>query len=209
MKENVMTASRTRSSRRAFLAQGGAALSAGVAATAGAAAPKSDDAKSRNDELEQLRRQVALVEDREAIRRLHMTFTSLIGSQRYETAAELFDERAWLQLSGVSAAGRQAIEQLFAEQYRCQRAATLHSAYRQSGLQQDAVTVSDDHLRASATFPVDVELSSPLQGDSTIVEMARLQGHVADRRWEAGRFEATYVKTAGQWMVASLDYHAS
>ena len=54
-----------------------------------------------------------------------------------------------------------------------------------------------------------MELSSPLQGSSTIAEMARLQGHVADRRWETGRFEAKYVKTAGQWKVASLEYLAS
>jgi hypothetical protein len=204
-----MTASRTRSSRRAFLTQGGAALSASVAATAGAAALQSDGATSRQNELEQLRRQVAHAEDREAIRQLHLAFTVLIATQRYEAAAELFDERARLQLSGVSATGRQAIEQLFAEQYRRQKAAILHSAYRQNGLQQDAVTVSDDRLRASATFPVDVQLSTPLRGDSTIVAMARLQGHVAERHWEAGRFEATYVKAAGQWKVASLDYHAS
>jgi hypothetical protein len=204
-----MTASRTRSSRRAFLTQGGAALSAGVAATAGAAALKSEDAKPHREELEQLRRQVAHAEDREAIQQLHLAFTSLIGAQHYETAAALFDERAWLRLSGVSAAGRPAIEQLFAEQYRRQKAATLHSAYRQNLLQQDVVTFGDDPLQASATFHVDVELSSPLQGDSTIVEMARLQGHVADRRWEAGRFEAKYVKTTGQWKMASLEYLAS
>jgi hypothetical protein len=204
-----MTASRTRSSRRVFLTQGGAALSAAVTATAGAAALKPGEVTSGNEELEQLRRQVALVEDREAIRRLHLAFTSLIGTQRYEAAAELFDERARLQLSGVSATGRQAIEQLFAAQYRWQTAATLHSAYRQNGLQQDAVTVSDDRLQATAIFHIDVLLSTPLRGDSTIVEMARLQGHVADRRWEAGRLEATYVKTAGQWKVASLDYHAT
>lgn len=204
-----MTASRSQSSRRAFLTQGGATLSAGVAVTAGAAALNPGDGKSRTDELERLRRQVAVAEDRDAIRELHRSYMSLIESQRYETAAELFDERAWLQLSGVSATGRHAIGQLFVEQYGRQKAATLHSAYRQTGLQQDSVTVSDDHLRATATFHVEVALSTPLQGDSTIVEMARLQGHVADRRWEAGRLEARYVKTTGQWKLASLDYVTS
>jgi hypothetical protein len=36
--------------------------------------------------------------------------------------------------------------------------------------------------------------------------MARLQGNVADRRWEAGQFEAKYVKSRGQWKIASLSY---
>jgi hypothetical protein len=202
-----MTVSRAHSSRRAFLTQGGAALSAGVAATTGAATLTC--AKSPDDALEPLRRRAALAEDREAIRQLQLTFTSLIGQQRYEAAATLFDDRAWLQLSGESAAGRSAIERLFAEQYRGQKAATLHSAYRQNGLQPDVVTISEDHLKASATFHIDVELSTPLRGDSTLVEMSRLQGHVADRRWEAGRLETTYVKAAGQWKLASLDYRVS
>jgi len=202
-----MTVSKTHSSRRAFLTRGGAALGAGVAATAAAAALS--PVKSPDDALEQMRRRATLAEDREAIRQLHLRFTSLIGQQRYDAAAALFDDRAWLQLSGVSAAGRSAIERLFAEQYRDQKAATLHSAYRQNGLQPDVVTVSGDHLKAAATFHVDVELSTPLRGDSTLVQMSRLQGHVADRRWETGRLEATYVKAAGQWKLASLDYRVA
>ena len=204
-----MTASRNQSSRRAFLTQGGAALSAGVAATAGAAALDPEGAKSRPGELEQLRQKLAFAEDREAIRQLHAAYTLLMEDQRFEGVAELFDDRAWLQLSGVSATGRRAIEQLFAEQYRRQLAATLHSAYRENDPRRDCVAVSDDHRQASATFHVEVELSTPLQGDSTIEEMARLQGHVTDRRWQAGRLEATYVKTAGQWKMASLNYLAS
>jgi hypothetical protein len=38
--------------------------------------------------------------------------------------------------------------------------------------------------------------------------MARLQGQVADRRWESGRFEATYLGRGGEWKVASLRYLA-
>jgi hypothetical protein len=49
-------------------------------------------------------------------------------------------------------------------------------------------------------------LSTPLQGDSTIVAMARQQGVYADRRWEAGRLEARYVKRASRWRIASLAY---
>jgi predicted SnoaL-like aldol condensation-catalyzing enzyme len=165
---------------------------------------------SQEDQLEQLRQQLACVADREAIRQLHRSFTSLIESQRYELAAELFDERAYLQLSGVSASGKRAILRLFADQYRHQNAAAIHSAYRQGTLQQgDTVTLSEDRLQAAATFHVEVELCTPLQGDCTAAQMARLQGHVADRRWESGRFEGQYVKTRGQWQMASLTYLAS
>jgi hypothetical protein len=51
-----------------------------------------------------------------------------------------------------------------------------------------------------------VALSTPLHGDSTVAQMARLQGQMASRRWETGRFEAQYVKARGQWKMATLSY---
>jgi hypothetical protein len=55
---------------------------------------------------------------------------------------------------------------------------------------------------------VDVELCTPLRDDCTIAQMARLQGMMADRRWETGQIEAQYVKTSGQWKLTSLRYPA-
>jgi hypothetical protein len=192
-------------SRRSFFLQGGAALGAGVAA-AGAATLVSG-ANTAPDQLRQLRQQLSQLGDREAIRQLQLAFTSLVESQAYEAAAELFTESADLQLSGFSATGRQAIRRQFANQYRQQQAAAIHTAYRQSTLQQkDIVTVGDGGLQATALFHVDVELSKPLQGDTTAAQMARLQGQMADRRWEAGRFSAQYEKIRGQWQIASLRY---
>jgi hypothetical protein len=205
-----MNGIKNKSSRRAFFLNGGAALGAGVATTVGASALTRESPTPPDEQLKQLRQQLEGVEDREAIRKLHLAFTTLIEQQTYEAAAELFDERAHLDLSGSSATGKPAILQLFADQYRGQGAAAIHSAYRQSSLQErDAVTLSEDRRQATATFHVEVELCTPLQGDCTVAQMARLQGHVQDRRWEAGRFEATYVKTRGQWKMASLSYRTA
>jgi hypothetical protein len=139
------------------------------------------------EQLKQLRQQLASLEDREAIRQLHLAFTTLIENQRYEAASELFDEQA---------SGKETIRELFA----------THSAYRQ---QKDAVTLGEDRQHATATFHVDVEVCTPLEADCTAAEMARLQGNFADRRWESGRFEVSYVRTRGEWKVASLSYRAS
>jgi SnoaL-like domain len=200
-------------SRRAFFLNGGAVLGAGVATTAGATALISDDATDNapvHDQLKQLQQQLALAEDREAIRQLHLVFARSIENQTYESAVALFDERAYLHLSGANATGKSAIEKLFSDQYRQQKASAIHSAYRQSASQRsDVVTISDDHQQATATFHVEVELCSPLPVDSTIAKMARLQGHMVNRHWEVGRFEAKYVKTQGQWKMASLNYLSS
>jgi hypothetical protein len=205
-----MTAIRTKSSRRDFFLHGGAVLGAGAATTVAASALTHESPTPQEDQLKQLRAQLDGVEDREAIRKLHLGFTTLIEQRSYEAAAELFDEQGHLNLSGVSATGKPAILQLFADQYRNQNATVIHSAYRQNASQHgDTVTLSEDRLQASATFHVEAELCTPLQGDCTAAQMARLQGHVADRRWEAGRFVAKYVKTQGQWRMAWLSYLAS
>ena len=202
-----MTGIKTQSSRRTFFLQGGALIGAGVATTAGASALLSENTLPLQEQLRQLQEQLACAKDCEAIRQLHLAFTTLVESQAYEAAAELFDEQAHLQLSGVTVAGKPAILDLFADQYRHQKAAAIHSAFRQNALQQqDAVSLSDDRLQASAIFHSEVELSTPLSMNCTAAKMARLQGQMADRRWEAGRFDAQYVKTAGQWKIASLSY---
>ncbi len=92
-------------------------------------------------------------DDREAVRQLHRTFMSLIETQDYDAAVELFTEQAQLHLSGISAAGKPAIRRLFADQYRGQLASSLHSAYRQNALQRpDAVTLSEDRLRVTLRY---------------------------------------------------------
>lgn len=210
-----MSETKTTSTRRAFFARGSAVLGAGVATTVGAAAlartaPVSEGVAPTDAQVSALREQLDAAEDREAIRQLHLSFTTLLEQERYEAAAALFAEEAHLDLSGESARGQSAIAQLFESEYRHQSAAVIHRSYRQSASRQhDAVMLSEDRSRAEATFHVEAELCAPLQGDCTAAQMARLQGNVADRRWEAGRFEAKYLKTRGQWKIASLTYLAS
>ena len=194
-----MTDAKAKSTRRSFFLRGGAILGAGVATTTGATAVLSDST-SASQQLES-------VQDREAIRQLHLAFTSSMEDQAYELTTELFDDQAHLSLSGLSVTGMPAIAHLFATQYRRQQAPVLHTAFRQNASQrQDLVTLSHDCQHATATFHTEAQLSIPLRADSTVAQMARLQGQMADCRWEAGRFEAQYVKVRGQWKMASLRY---
>jgi hypothetical protein len=85
-----------------------------------------------------------------------------------------------------------------------------HQAYRSNALQErDSLAFSESGSEATATWHVDVKIVSPLEGDSTIAQMARLQGMLADVRWEAGRLQVKYVKIHGQWQVAAQEYLAS
>ena len=200
-----MTETKHKNTRRAFFLHGSAALGAGVATAVG-----TSDAAHRPPSAIDAQQQLALLQDYEAIRQLQLTYSSLMEGQNYAAAAQLFDPHAELQLSGACAAGKDAIRQLLIEQYRDQTAITLHCAYRPNNLQShDVLTVSADRVQAAATLHVDVALGTALQGDSTIAQMARQQGQLADRRWEAGIIDAQYVKTGGMWKVASLRYRTT
>jgi hypothetical protein len=188
--------SSNRSTRREFFLRGGAALGAGVAATAGAAglAPAKAGEADASDAA-----------DREAIAELHRRFIASVSGGRYGEAAALFTPGARLALGGERASGRAAIGELFARHQR-QEAGSLHTAYRRNPLHpRDEVSFTPDGT-AVARFHVETEVSTPLAGDCTAAQMARLQGQVADRRWEAGRFDARLVKVAGEWRLASLEY---
>jgi hypothetical protein len=180
-----MTDVKKTSTRRAFFLKGGAVLGAGVAATAGAASLVPGGAGASTFGVSgtaEDRRVAGSAEDREAIRRLHLAFVARLEAQGTDAPEKLFCEP-----------GAQGAVQL--------------SAYRQTPSQQnDEMKFSEDGQRATATFHCEVELCTPLQGDCTAAQMARLQGLVASRRWETGRFEASYVKTRGQWEMVSVDY---
>ena len=203
-----MSGKTTDSTRRAFFLRGSAALGTGVAAAVAASAAASEDHTPEQEQLRKLRRELQEAQDGTAIRRLHLEFASLIEQKAYERAVRLFDERADLDLSGERARGMSAIQQLFEEKYRRQSASVIHSAYRQTAAHQskDVLRISED--QASATFHVDAQLSTPLQEDCTVARMARMQGQLADRRWESGRLEGRYVKSGGEWKIVSLKYLA-
>jgi hypothetical protein len=116
----------------------------------------------------------------------------------------------------VDAEEREAIRRAAAEMFVSGQSAVLQlfadgdavlSAYRQHASQlQDVIGLSEDRLHATATFHVEVEFCTPLQDDCTAAQMAILQGNLADRRWEKGRFEAQFAKTQGEWKMTSLSY---
>lgn len=175
--------------RRAFFLQGGAALGAGIAATA---APAREDTSAA---------------DLAAIRRLHRDFLAALETGRFAAAAAFFSDDARLDLSGACAVGRRAIDSLFIVQYAERVAPMLHGAHRQSALHpQDVVTLCADRRRATATFHTEAELIRPLPADSAIARMARLQGLVAERRRESGRFEVNYARSPKGWQMTALDY---
>jgi hypothetical protein len=182
------------STRRAFFVQGGAALGAGVGAAVGASAVAAAKSVPEDEQVRQLQRQLRDAQDREAIRHLHTDFTALVANGNYGQAAELF----------AGPASHQFVD-------RCTDPEAVHYTGFRHGVphQRDAIVISEDGQSAIGTFHVDAELTTPIRGNFTVARMARLQGQVADRRWERGRLEVRYERAAAQWKMTSLDYVAA
>jgi hypothetical protein len=160
------------------------------------------------EQLAQLHRRLGSLEDREAIRQLHIAFGALVESQAYDAVPELFAEDATVDLNGETFSGRATgVARLFRQQYAEQQAAAIHSAYRQDPCQrQDEIRISPDRQRASATFHACVRVSRPIRDDSVVGTMARLQGMSASSAWENGRFDVEYAREGSRWLIQRLRY---
>ena len=78
------------------------------------------------------------------------------------------------------------------------------------GLTLDAdvsITVADNGT-ATASVPCVVETATPIDGNETLVEMARLQGDGVVRRAERRVLHGSFVKRDGCWHFASTELRA-
>ena len=79
------------------------------------------------------------------------------------------------------------------------------SAIRPDMASEPAVPeLTDDGSTARCSHACVVEIESELEGNSTLVQMARLQGNGVVRTQEKRTLHADYVKRGGEWVVASL-----
>jgi hypothetical protein len=67
---------------------------------------------------------------------------------------------------------------------------------------RDVVTLHD-RQRATAVIHFEEVECTPLEGDCTAAQMARLQGNVADRSWVARRLEVDLVNE-GEWRISRV-----
>ena len=190
----------------AAAATAGAAAPAGdsgYAAAAGAAAVRGESGAANAG----LRESVNGAAEREAIRRLHLTLLAHVEQRDFAGAAAMFAAADGWRASGLGddSAAQSACGQDSA--HSGSRRIVAHTAYRQTSAQRlDEIALSEDGAQATARFHVEAEVCTPIQGDCTAAQMARLQGNVASRHWESGRFEMKLAKTQGNWKIVSLAY---
>jgi hypothetical protein len=198
--------STAKTGRRSFLWRAGATLTAGLAAAVPGMA-------GTNNNEQDLKLRLARLEDEHAIRKLHKTYENYLDSGRYPEVAGLFTENAEVIFNGGIYRGKnRGISRL----YRGHFSAGMTGRKMEPApgfqigdeLQHDDIELSEDGRSARARFPYSIQVGTPVQDDSVLVQMARLHGEGIRKWWEGGTYEITCVKDTkdGSWKIKRLEH---
>ena len=124
---------------------------------------------------------LARLEDERAIGELHRALLGRINNAGLERSGEFFADRRAPELGTGLRAVRPDLQAV-----------------------PDRLELAEDGSRATARHSCQVEFETALEGDSTLVQMARLQGNSAVTRVERRVLKADYVKLESGWAVENL-----
>ncbi len=197
--------------RRSFIWKTGAALSAVVASSAaGFSSPAADPSAGLRDQINRLSNRVGSMEDAEAVRRLHKAYESLLDRGMYEDVLAMFADEAEVVYNGGLFHGKEGIRRLYCHHFASgltgKKIEPAPGFAPDPAQQLDIVEVAADRKTASGQFPYSIQVGTPMTGDSSLVEMARLQGQGVLHWWEGGIHEVSYVKEDNAWKIKRLEY---
>jgi hypothetical protein len=130
-----------------------------------------------------LKSRLAKLENEAAIRDLHQTWLRHINTGAADEANALFADRE-------SAVFDPTVRRISAD----------HSG------EPDAIEVAPDGKSAAGRFQCAVETETPIVQDSTLAQMAHLQGNGFIRRTERRVLSIEYVKASGTWAIAKAKF---
>jgi len=200
--------------RRSFIWKTGAAMSAVVAsAVAGVSKSGADGSTGLQDQIDRLSSQVGSLEDANAVRRLHQVYESRLTKGMYEEVVGMFADGAEVVYNGGLFAGKEGIRRLYCSHFApglTGKKIEPAPGFEPDPAQQlDIVEVAADRGTATGQFPYSMQVGEPMTANSSLVEMARLQGEGIVKWWEGGIYEASYVKVGESWKIKRLEYRAA
>jgi hypothetical protein len=204
----------TDAGRRSFMWKVGAGMSAVLAAAVPTIAkPLISSDKKLKTSVENLSKQVAILENEKSIRKLHKTYEDMLDKGMYGEVLNMFTKNAEVIFNGGVFKGKNSgVSRLFSEHFKsCLTGKKLDPApgfELDAKQQQDIVAVSRDCKSATARFSYSIQVGTPIESDSLLIKMARLQGEGIMKWWEGGTYEVSYVKAnkGGSWKIKGLEY---
>ncbi len=201
--------------RRSFIWKTGAAMSAVLASTvAGISKPKADPDAGLKNQIDRLSHQIGSLEDAMAIRRLHQVYESHLDSGMYEEVVDLFTEDGEVFFNGGVFEGKsRGVRRLYCDHFSSgstgKKIESAPGFETEPAHLHDIVEVAPDRKSAKARFPYSMQMGAPMDEDSQLVKMARLQGEGIRKWWEAGIHEVSFVKDGDSWKIKALEYRVT
>lgn len=200
--------------RRSFMWKVGAGMSAVLAATLPAIAkPVFSNDKKLKTSVDSLSKQVAILEDEKMIRKLHREYEDSLDKGMYSDVLDMFTDDAEVIFNGGVFKGKnKGISRLICDYFnpgligkRMDIAPGFQLSEEQ---QQDTVEFANNQRSANARFTYSIQAGAPINSDSPLVKMARLQGEGFQKWWEGGVYMVSYVKDIkkGSWKIKRLEY---
>ena len=192
-----------RSGRRSFIWKAGAAMSAAVASAVAGVSGANAEAGFRG--------RTGSLEEAESVRRLHHKHAAYVDRGMYAEAVDMFAENGEVIFKGGIFIGKdKGIRRLYCERFNS--GMTGRKIERAPGFeldpeqQHEIVEVAADGKSATGKFPYSIQVGMPMEGESSLVEMARLQGSGIVKWWEGGICEISCIKTGETWKIQRLEY---
>jgi SnoaL-like domain len=209
--DSAKSLSQPNSGRRSFLWKAGAAMSAAVAAAVpGMAKSGTHQGDGKNAEVNRLAHRLGILEDEKTIRTMHEAYESRLDQGMYEEVVNMFAPNAEVVYNGGLFAGQNSLRRLYCNLFPSgltgKKMAPAPGFEPVPLQQQDIVEVAADRKTASGQFPYSIQVGTPMTGDSSLVEMARLQGEGIIKWWEGGTCQVSYVKVDDAWKISRLEY---
>ena len=210
----VKSLSKPNTGRRSFMWKAGAALSAALAsAVPGMSSYRSNRGDGLNADVNRLSHRLGILEDENTIRTLHQIYESRLDQGMYEDVVSMFATGAEVAYNGGLFAGKDGIRRLYCDLFGSgltgKQIEPAPGFGPDPAQRRDIVEVAADRKSASGHFPYSMQVGAPMTGDSSLVEMARLQGEGIVKWWEGGTCEVSYVKVDSAWKIRRLEYRVT
>ena len=200
--------------RRSFMWKVGAGMSAALAfAVPGMSKLRIDRDTGLKAQVNQLSSQVGILEDENAIRKLHQAYETYLDKGMYEEVVDLFTDNGEVVYNGGLFEGKKrGVRRLYCDQFSPgltgKRIDPAPGFQLDSEQQQGMIEVTTDRRSAKARFTYSMQVGVPIISDSQLVKMARLQGQGIMKWWEGGVYEVSYVRDMedGSWKIERLEH---
>lgn len=198
--------------RRSFMWKAGAAISAVfVSAAACASKREADEVKSLKDQVAQMSNQLGILEDTNAIRKLHYAYGYYLDKCIYEEVVNLFADDGEVRFNGGIFIGKdKGVRRLyidtFSQGFTGKKNGPIFGFLLDHIQMQDIVDVAADRKTAKGRFRCFMQAGAHMNSKSG--EAARKQGQPLMQWWEGGIYENEYVREGNIWKIKVLDYRA-